>query len=134
MITASTVMPERLAKSDSEAGHQAAVFCYFQQNIDKYPLAQLLFAIPNGGLRNKIIAAKLKATGVKAGVPDMFLPVARGDFHGLFIELKKDQKQTLSNEQKDWFRKLQEEGYECVVCFGWQHAVNNIISYLKHKE
>jgi hypothetical protein len=134
MITVSIVTPERLAKSGTEAGYQAAIFCYFQQNIDKYPLAQLLFAIPNGGLRDKIIAAKLKATGVKAGIPDIFLPVARGDFHGLFIELKKDQKQILSNEQKNWFRKLQEQGYECVVSFGWQHAVNNIITYLEHKE
>ena len=134
MIRASVVTPERLAKSGTENAHQAAVFCYFQINVDKYPLAQLLFAIPNGGLRDKVVAAKLKATGVKAGVPDMFLPVARGDFHGLFIELKKGQKQTLSNEQKDWFRELQEQGYECVVSFGWQHAVNNIITYLEHKE
>jgi hypothetical protein len=134
MIRASVVTPERLAKSGTENANQAALFCYFQQNIDKYPLAQLLFAIPNGGLRDKVVAAKLKTTGVKAGVPDMFLPVARGDFHGLFIELKKDQKQPKSAAQDMWLNDLHNEGYECVLCFGWQHAVETIIQYLEHRE
>lgn len=129
--SARCITPEMLAKSGTENANQAAVFCYFQQNIDKYPKTQLLFAIPNGGLRDKIVAAKLKATGVKAGVPDMFLPVARGDFHGLFVELKKDQKQTTSSTQDIWMNELQAEGYECLVCFGWVHTVETIIRYLE---
>ena len=129
--SASIITPEMLAKSDTEGGHQAAVFCYFQQNIDKYPKAQLLFAIPNGGLRDKITAAKLKATGVKAGVPDMMLPVARSDFHGLFIELKKGHKQRLTVEQDIWISNLCCEGYRCLICYGWEHAIETIIQYLE---
>ena len=129
--SASIITPEMLAKSDTEGGHQAAVFCYFQQNIDKYPKAQLLFAIPNGGLRDKITAAKLKATGVKAGVPDMMLPVARSVWQGLFVELKKDHKQKLSDEQKKWFDALAKAGYAVIVCYGWKHAVDEIIHYLE---
>jgi hypothetical protein len=90
-----------------------------------------LFAIPNGGLRDKVVAAKLKATGVKAGVPDMLLPIARGDFHGLFVELKKDQKQTLSDEQKEWKLLLTCQEYQYRTCFGWEHAVETIVQYLE---
>ena len=131
--SASRITPEMLAKSDTEGGHQAAVFCYFQQNIDKYPETRLLFAIPNGGLRDKITAAKLKATGVKAGVPDMMLPIARSYFHGLYVELKKDHKQKESEEQKKWLNNLRNEGYACYVCFGWEDAVKAIIRYLEGK-
>jgi hypothetical protein len=50
---------------------------------------QLLFAIPNGGQRNIIVASKLKAEGVRAGVPDLFLAFPKKDAAGLFIEMKK---------------------------------------------
>ena len=51
-----------------------------------------IFAIPNGGARNVVTAAKLKAEGVLAGVPDLCVPMARCGFHGLYIELKNGKK------------------------------------------
>lgn len=48
-----------------------------------------LFAIPNGDMRKITVAMRLQAEGVRKGVPDLFLPIPKGGFHGLFIELKK---------------------------------------------
>ena len=53
------------------------------------PELRLLHAIPNGGKRLKSEAARLQAMGVKPGVPDLCLPVPRGKYHGLYIELKR---------------------------------------------
>lgn len=91
---------------------------------------KLLFAIPNGGQRNAIVGAKLKATGVKKGVPDLLLPVANKTHHGLFIELKRIKGASTSPEQKAWIAKLNEQGYMAVVCRGFEEAKKTIEDYL----
>lgn len=95
----------------------------------KYPELNLLFHIPNGGKRSKAEAARFKAAGVKAGVPDLFLPVPRGDKHGLFIEMKKVGGR-LSLAQKLWMNELGRQGYAVSVCFGWEEAAETIKRYL----
>lgn len=71
-----------------EADQQRKLFQWTTFIRTEYPEVDLMFHIPNGGSRNKLEAANLKRQGVKAGVPDLFLPVSRGGYHGLFIELK----------------------------------------------
>jgi hypothetical protein len=88
----------------------------------------MLFAIPNGGLRNLSVATKLKAEGVKKGVPDMFLPLANETYHGLFIELKTETGRA-SKEQKEMIDKLNANGYRAVVCFGYKSAIEEIKNY-----
>ena len=46
------------------------------------------FSIPMGGKRSPVVGAKLKAEGVKAGIPDIFMAIPKKEFNGLFIELK----------------------------------------------
>ncbi len=96
----------------------------------KYPELDLMFHIPNGGLRSKSEAGRLKAQGVKSGVPDICLPVARGGYHGLYIELKKEHSGTVSENQKIWLSKLTHQGYYAVVCHGWEKAKETIEEYL----
>lgn len=48
----------------------------------------LLFAVPNGGARNRITGAILKSEGVIPGVADMILLLPRGGYHALCIEMK----------------------------------------------
>ena len=96
----------------------------------RYPEVSLLFHIPNGGRRDAAEAANLKRQGVKPGVPDLFLPVARGGYHGLFIELKRRDGGRLSDYQKRWLHLLQRQGYAAVVCHGAKETADTIICYL----
>ena len=68
---------------NSEHAEQVALFKWAEFAAARWPELTLMHAIPNGGHRNKITAARLKAEGVRAGVPDICLPVARGGWHGL---------------------------------------------------
>lgn len=91
----------------------------------------LLYHIPNGGSRGKAEAGRFKAEGVKSGVPDICLPVARGEYHGLYIELKRRQGGRLSVNQRIWIDELIKQRYRAVVCYGWEQAANEIVSYLR---
>lgn len=93
---------------------------------------QLLFAIPNGGHRNIVTATKLKAEGVRAGVPDLFLayPTPHGG-RGLFIEMKKAKGGRVSNDQGVMIFNLANVGYHCVVCHGWVEAKDAIERYMQ---
>lgn len=96
----------------------------------KYPEVRLLYHIPNGGSRNKLEAEHLRRQGVKAGVPDLCLPVPRGRYHGLYIELKaKDN--TPTQKQKDWLADLDAQGYKTAVCWGWETASELLEEYLR---
>lgn len=114
-----------------ESQEQIWLFDWCRYASIKYPELDLLYHIPNGGSRNKIEAARLKAQGVKAGVPDLFLPAAKGDYHGLYIELKRQKHGTLSADQKQWIERLRQAGYRVEVCKGFQEAANVIESYLE---
>ena len=76
----------------------------------------------------------MKAEGQKNGVPDLFLPVARRGFHGLFIEMKRDDKQAPRPEQIEFMQFAEEQGYRDQVCYGYQDAVNELEWYLGKDE
>lgn len=95
----------------------------------RVPELRLLFAVPNGGDRNVIVARKMKAEGVKAGVPDYLFPVKRGGFVGLAIELK-SMTGTASREQKEWIEALRSQGWRAEVCRGWACAWDVLREYL----
>lgn len=122
------ITPEQLCKSGTEAGHQAALFCWAASS--GIPELKWLFHIPNGGSRHIAEATKLKAMGVKRGVPDIFLPVRAKSFIGLWIELKKPIKGIVSNEQDEWLDYLAKQGYATRVCFGWMEARDCLLEYL----
>ena len=89
-----------------------------------------MFAIPNGGSRNPIEARHLKQQGVKAGVPDIFVPCMRGGYGGLFIEMKRQKGGRLSEAQKEMIDNLRCCGYRVEVCNGWEEAKNVIEVYM----
>ncbi len=114
----------------SEAQEQIAVTRWAELQSNKYPELNLLFHIPNGSNKSKAQAGLFKAMGLKSGVPDLFLPVARGKFHGLFIEMK-TKKGTLSQNQKNWLNDLETQGYMTAVAKGFEEAVKVLKEYIK---
>lgn len=121
--------PWRAKPVQHEHYEQKALFDYAFLVERRVPEWGLLFAIPNGGKRSKAAAGKLRAEGVKAGVPDIFLAVARGTYHGLFIELKA-KGGSATQAQKLWMAALKAQGYAVALCFGWEAARTTIEEYL----
>ena len=114
----------------TEHQEQCALFEWAAWMESRWPELRLLHAIPNGGKRDIRTAAMLKAEGVKPGVPDICLPVPRGDCHGLYIELKRRKGGTVSKEQQAWIAALMEQKYCCAVCHGWEAARDEILRYM----
>jgi len=112
---------------------QSALFQWAALNEERIPELKNLFAIPNGGHRHKAVAAKMKAEGVKAGVPDIFLAFPWSGFFGLFIEMKAGKNKTTPS-QNEWIIRLQQAGYMVVVCYGWEAAKKEILDYLEVEE
>ena len=123
--------PAQIAKSGTEQAEQTALFAWAAlPEIRKvHPELEWMFAIPNGGTRDKIEAGRLKAAGVRAGVWDIFLPAARRSFHGAFIEMKVGKNST-SDKQDDFRRYFQWAGYFGIVCYSWEDAAREISLYL----
>lgn len=124
-----------MRRRHDEDNHQAALIRWADWQTPQHPELAMLCHMPNGGKRDKVQAARLKAQGVKAGYPDLLLDVPRGTFHGLRIELKAPADDgrkagTASPEQRKWLADLTAQGYRAVICVGWEAARDEILSYL----
>ena len=128
-VTPRVARMQRRSPCDGEHAEQAALFRWAEFARARLPELALLHAIPNGGHRHKATAARLKAEGVKRGVPDVCLPVARDGAHGLYIELKTERGKP-TPEQIGWIRALRRQGYVAEVCHGWESARSMIEHYL----
>lgn len=134
MIIAGKQKREKAATpAPSESVEQQHLFTWAAFYMGKYPELKLLHHIPNGGSRTKAEAGRFKAEGVKAGVPDVCLPVARSGWHGLYVEMKK-QGGTVSKAQSEWLHDLAQQGYLTAVCYGWEAAAQIIQDYLDGKQ
>lgn len=99
----------------------------------RYPLAaKLIYHVPNGGHRHKLVAIELKKQGVKAGIPDLVLPMARGGYFGLYLEFKATppHDSPVSASQDACLHALIDQGYLAIVCRGHRDAIEAIRAYL----
>ena len=129
------ITPEDLAKTNTEEGHQKAFFCALTSHWHQYPELRWMHAIPNGGARDSITAGVLKATGVKAGVWDAFLPVAKDSWHVLYVEFKRPSRRAernggLSDSQKAFGLFVHGQGYKTCLVYTWQEAIKDTLLYL----
>lgn len=131
-------VPKALQRSEHD--EQVALFDWIGKLGESHP-ARLAFAIPNfaghhGTMVSRIVSGKrAKAEGRKAGVPDVFLPVARGGYHGCFVEMKRAHgvPSDVDDAQRAWSVALQGSGYYVAVAFGFEEARQVITDYLNLK-
>lgn len=90
---------------------------------------EVTFAVPNGVRCSKSQAVKLKAEGLKAGIPDVFMGVPRGTFPGLFIEFKIKPNKP-SEAQKSKIASFKSRGYRCEVIYNIDDAMNLVNEYV----
>lgn len=119
---------KRSIKSE-EADIQSEFFkqvkLFFPQIPDK-----MIFAVPNGGSRNKLEAINLKRQGVKPGVSDVILLIPKGGFASLCMEFKtKTGRQ--SKEQKEFQKQAQMCGSRYVIVRSVKEAIEKMREYLK---
>lgn len=120
-----------MTRIPTEAEEQTTLMTWAALESKRRPELLMLHHIPNGGSRHPAEAANLKAQGVKPGVPDLCLPVPRGKYHGLYIEMKRKERSKTNDDQLWWLRRLNEEGYFAVVCKGCEVAKHAIMAYLE---
>ena len=90
----------------------------------------LCYAIPNGGQRNTIVAARMKAEGATAGVPDLHIPIPRGEYASLYIEMKNGKAGVVSEKQKEMITRLREYGNKVVVCRTFEEFCETVEEYI----
>ena len=117
----------------TESVEQQLLFRWARFYVSKYPELALLYHIPNEIKWNAAQGKQRKDIGVKSGVPDLCLPVARGQYHGLYIEMKAERGR-VSENQKKWLKRLMEQGYLAKVCYGFDEAIRCIKEYYSYGE
>src|ERR1041384_2316628 len=125
-----------------EHNEQASFFRWCELNLAQHPGLDRFWAVPNGGHRSKAVAGKLKAEGVRRGIPDVInLTASDGHvegcadcaadgrpFKGLIFEFKSETG-SLTTEQRDWKRHFEEQGFRFEVPRSWVEAVLITIDY-----
>lgn len=103
-------------------------WCTWAQN--KYPELEAIYHVPNEGKRSAVTGGKLRQMGLRSGVPDICLPVPKGEYIGLYIELKKVGGR-LTDNQAVWLEMLERYGHCVAVCYGAEDAETVITAYLE---
>lgn len=125
--------PDQLvAKSKTEHSIQTAFFAWAA--IVKHPELEWMHAIPSGGERNPIVAGRMKAEGVRKGVWDVFLPVAKNGLCGMYIEFKRPEhrnhKQGGLTDDQVKFGMAVHASYRMKVAYTWREAAQAVCEYL----
>lgn len=124
-------MTKPIRRIATEAQEQRALFEWIHYEEAVHPELALCYHIPNEAKRSYALAAELKREGMKAGVPDICLPVPTKSYHGLYIEMKRRKGGRVSDAQYGWIATLNRMGYYAVVCRGWEEARDVILKYLR---
>jgi hypothetical protein len=111
-----------------EYDEQVTVFAWAK--YCKLDGVDLMYATLNGVRLPIGLARKMKKAGLCAGPPDINVDVARGGFHGLRVEMKREKGGEVSDTQKEWHARLRSEGYRVVVAEGANEAIQAIKTYL----
>lgn len=135
------ITPQQVARSGTEFAEQTALFQWCALNVGKYPDLKWYYAIKNEEKSGSVIRGnRSRISGTKKGVSDTCLPVKRGAYSGLYLELKrlslkpkKKGRGGVSDEQLEFGAFVQSQGFGFVVCYGWEEAAKILVQYLEQK-
>lgn len=117
---------ETLRPTEDDEQIVVAEFCKYQH----IPFVH----IPNEGKRSAAYGVKLKEMGLQKGFPDIHIPQARGGYHAMYIELKRDSRSHPTKEQLEWVAYLNKNGYYAVVAYGADEAIAEIKKYFSERK
>jgi hypothetical protein len=115
----------------TESQEQRKLIAWKNDWKERFPELELLHSNANGGYRAKRTAVIMHLEGTVRGIPDLFLPIPKYGYHGLYIELKRTRGGRLSEEQKHIIALLKDQHYKVEVCKGFEEARKVIVDYLK---
>lgn len=98
--------------------------------VGDHTLQEILVHVPNGGGRSRVEGAVLKAMGVKAGIPDILLPMRTNAYGAGWWELKAGRNKP-SDSQLRWHAMLRSFGHYVQTYWHWHEAANDILRYLE---
>ena len=126
------IKPSRTKKRNAqpEAAEQENVIKWARDNEKTYPFLWMLHSSLNGVKLSKMQAGKAKASGMLSGVPDLFLPVPRGSFCGLYIEMKSATGRIMPSQSR-YLSAVSDFGYSAVVCYSANEAIEKIKEYYR---
>ena len=117
--------PRRTKVNNTSESHDQIRLCNWMDDNNI-----LYYAIYNEGKRSIGAAIKAVSMGLRSGVPDLCLPIARNGYHGMYLELKRSKGGRISPNQEIWIKALTAQGYYVVVAKGYSCALNEICKYM----
>lgn len=109
---------------------QSEIVRWLYKESKDIPELWLFHHIPNGGWRGMQAGMRFKSLGVRSGVPDISIPIKRGYYHGLWLEIKDGKKGVVSDNQKEWHARLTEAGHFVAVIRTAEEGIETIKWYL----
>ena len=123
-----TIKPRTKRNAQPEAIEQAKVIAWARANENNYPYLWMLHSSLNGVKMTKAQAGRAIAQGMLSGVPDLFLPVPKNGYHGLFIEMKYGSNKVTEDQEK-FLQNAANVGYAISVCYSANEAIKRIENY-----
>jgi len=124
------IPPAPKKRKNEESAAQCEVIKWWATACKAYDIPEiLLFSIPNGGRRDPLAMIFLKREGLRNGVPDLFLSVPRGHWHGLYVEMKTATGR-VRDEQHEFIESARVNNYVAFVCRSAEDAKAIIERYL----
>lgn len=129
LVAGGAVLRVRARRQNPEEQLHRACFEWVLLNQARYPILHWLIHVPNGGKRPRGEAGKLKAMGARKGVLDFLLPFPHNGHTGLFVELKADNND-LTQDQRVWKEKADQEGYLTAVCWTLEEFITVVSKFV----
>lgn len=120
-----------MRKRSTEDSELIAFFDWLKWQEKLNPVLKVVHHVPNEGKTTLAGGARKKRKGCRAGIPDITCPIPKGEYHGLYIEMKKDRKQKPSITQKELMTILHSLGHCVRMAYTGEEAIKIFKEYMK---